>query len=181
MSVNEKRDILKSIVVLLVICIVISAALAVVNHFTAPVSSANAALREDNARRALIPQAESFAPLTQPLGEGVVSAYAAEADGALCGYVFTTEGKGFGGTISVLCAIGTDGTIISVQTLDVSGETSTLGGKTAEESYTSQYIGKDASLAGVDAISHATITSEAYEGCVQAAFAAYESIKEAEG
>lgn len=177
---NQKKDILKSITVLLVICVVIAAALAVVNHFTAPVSAANAALREDEARRAVIPQADSFTQLTGTLPDGVVSGYAALHGGEVCGYVFTAEGKGFGGAISVLCAIGTDGKILSVRTLDVSGETSTLGGKTADESYTSQYAGKDASLAGVDAVSHATITSTAYEGCVRAAFAAYESVKEAE-
>lgn len=175
MSKSEKRDIMQSIVVLLVICVVISAALAIVNSFTAPVSAANAKLREDAARKALIPEATGFEEANITLPKGVVSAFRADCGG----YVFTTEGKGFGGTIQVLCAIGEDGTIIRVQTLDVSGETATLGGKTARAEYTDQYQGKDASLDGVDAVSQATITSTAYEGCVKAAFAAYASIKEA--
>ena len=49
---KEKKDIVKSIVVLFVICLVVSAALAVVNSFTAPVSAANATERENEARRA---------------------------------------------------------------------------------------------------------------------------------
>ena len=41
------------------------------------------------------------------------------------------------------------------------------------------YTGQDANLSGVNAISGATITSTAYRGCVEAAFEAFEVIKEA--
>ena len=40
-----------------------------------------------------------------------------------------------------MCAIGTDGAILRVSTLDVSSETKTLGGKTANPEYTDQYTG----------------------------------------
>ena len=56
----------------------------------------------------------------------------------------------------------------------------TLGGQTANKSYTGQYTGQDASLSGVNAISGATITSTAYRGCVETAFEAYELVKEAQ-
>ena len=72
---KETRDIIKSIVVLLVICLVVSAALAVVNSFTAPVSAANAAERENEARRAVIPDAADFKAVGLTLPDGVVSAY----------------------------------------------------------------------------------------------------------
>ena len=159
---KEKKDIVKSIVVLFVICLVVSAALAVVNSFTAPVSAANATERENAARRAVIPDAADFKTVDLALPDGVVSAY-----------------EGVDATISVMCAIGTDGKILRVNTLDVSSETKTLGGKTANPEYTDQYTGQDASLAGVNAISGATITSTAYRGCVETAFAAFETIKEA--
>ena len=177
---KEKQGIIKAVVVLVVICIVISAALAVVNSFTAPVSKANAEARETAARQELIPAASSFEPVTESLNASVVSAYAGKAaDGSDAGYVFTVSGKGFGGTIQVMVAISPEGTILRCKTLDVSGETKTLGGQTANESYTSQYEGQDSSLSGVNAISGATITSTAYEGCVKAAFEAYETLKEA--
>ena len=64
--------------------------------------------------------------------------------------------------------------------LDVSSETKTLGGQTANPEYTDQYIGQSSALDGVDSISGATITSTAYKGCVETAFAAYELVKEAE-
>ena len=95
-------------------------------------------------------------------------------------YLFTVEGKGFGGTIQVMCVIGTDGLIRVCRTMDVSSETTTLGGQTASESYTGQYAGQDTSLSGVSAISGATITSTAYRGCVETAFEAFELVKEAQ-
>ena len=99
---REKKDIVKSIVVLFVICLVVSAALAVVNSFTAPVSAANATERENAARRAVIPDAAEFKAVDAVLPDGVVSAYeGVDAGGATLGYVFTVEGKGFDGTISV--------------------------------------------------------------------------------
>ena len=163
---SEKQGIIKAVVVLVVICFVISGALAVVNSFTAPVSKANAEARETAAR--------------QGLPENVLSAYVGKAsDGSVAGYVITASGKGFGGTIQVMVAISPEGTILRCKTLDVSSETKTLGGQTANESYYGQYEGQDSTLSGVNAISGATITSTAYESCVKAAFEAYETCKEA--
>ena len=177
---SEKQGIIKAVVVLVVICIVISGALAVVNSFTAPVSKANAEARETAARQELIPEAASFDPVTDGLSSDVLSAYVGKAsDGSVAGYVITTAGKGFGGTIQVMVAISPEGTILRCKTLDVSSETKTLGGQTANESYYGQYEGQDSSLSGVSAISGATITSTAYKGCVEAAFSAYETLKEA--
>ena len=177
---SEKQGIIKAVVVLVVICLVISGALAVVNSFTAPVSAANAEARETAARQELIPEAGSFEQVTDGLPENVLSAYVGKAsDGSVVGYVITSSGKGFGGTIQVMVAISPEGTILRCKTLDVSSETKTLGGQTANESYYGQYDGQDSSLSGVQAISGATITSTAYKGCVQTAFAAYETVKEA--
>jgi len=177
---NEKRDIIKSIAVLTLICIVISGALAVINGFTAPVSAANAAIREDEARKQIIEAAVGFEKVENvEFDSRIVAAYAGiGADGENVGYVFTVNGTGFGGTISVICGIGADGSILRTQALDVSGETKTLGGKVNNPEYAQQYIGADSSLSGVDAISGATITSNAYKSCVQAAFEAFSLIGE---
>ena len=100
----KNKEIVKSIVVLVVICLLTSAALAVVNHFTAPVSAANAEARAQQARLDAVPDAADFAPIEAALPSGVVSAYAAlDAAGTPTSYLFTVEGKGFGGTIQVLC------------------------------------------------------------------------------
>ena len=178
---KNTKEIRKSIVVLVVICLLTSAALAVVNHFTAPVSKANAEARAEQARLDAVPDAASFQLVETTLPEEVVSAYLALAEaGPPMSYLFTVEGQRFGRTTHVMCVIDTDGLIRACRTMDVSSETTTLGGQTANESYTGQYTGQDASLSGVSAISGATITSTAYRGCVETAFEAYELVKEAQ-
>ena len=56
---KNTKEIRKSIVVLVVICLLTSAALAVVNHFTAPVSKANAEARAEQARLDAVPDDSS--------------------------------------------------------------------------------------------------------------------------
>ena len=142
---------------------------------------ASAGAEAEQARLDAVPEAASFEPIDLALPDGVVGAYTAlDASGTPLSYLFTVEGKGFGGTIQVLCVIGSDGLIRACRTMDVSSETTTLGGQTASESYTGQYTGQDASLSGVSAISGATITSTAYRGCVETAFEAFELVKEAQ-
>ena len=86
----KNKEIVKSIVVLVVICLLTSAALAVVNHFTAPVSAANAEARAQQARLDAVPDAADFAPIEAALPSGVVSAYAAlDAAGTPTSYLFT--------------------------------------------------------------------------------------------
>ena len=176
----SNKTLIKSIVVLAVICLVISGALAVVNSFTAPIITAAAIERENASRQQVLPAAADFEQITSDaMPATITGAYkGVDASGATVGYVFTAGNKGFDGTILVMTAIGTDGKIVQVATIDVTSETATLGGLTAKEAYTSMYPGKDASLEGVDAISGATITSTAYEQCVLDAFAAYDAVKE---
>ena len=166
---KNTKEIRKSIVVLVVI------------HLTAPGATATGEARAEQAGLDAVPDAASFQLAETTLPEEVVSAYLAlDEAGSPMSYLFTVEGKGFGGTIQVLCVIGTDGLIRTCRTMDVSSETTTLGGQTASERYTGQYTGQDASLSGVSAISHATITSNAYRGCVETAFEAYAIVKGAQ-
>lgn len=175
----KNTDPRKSIVVLVVICLVTSAALAVINHFTAPVIREAKLQRETASRQAVLAQAEIFEPLpSDHLPDTVFSAYRGLRDGQTVGYVFTAGRKGFNGIVEVICAIDPEGRIVNAATLDVSSETKTLGGQTANASYTDQYIGKDANLDGVDAISNATITSTAYASAIRDCFAAFDAVKE---
>lgn len=176
----NNKTLVKSIVVLSIICLVISGALAVVNSYTAPVIAAGAEERETQSRQEVLPDATQFEQITSDaMPESIQSAYKGlDASGNIVGYVFTAGNKGFDGTITVMTAIDTEGNIVKVSTIDVTSETATLGGKTANEEYTSQYSGKDANLDGVDAITGATITSTAYKKCVSESFEAYDAVKE---
>lgn len=176
-----KAEMIKSISVLVIICIVISGALAVVNSFTAPVIEKARIARETASRMKLLPEASGFRILSMDgLPESITSAHSGQdAHGNVKGYVFTAGRKGFDGTITVMTAFDLEGRITNVATMDVTSETKTLGGLTASPEYTAQYSGKDASLEGVDGISGATITSAAYEACVRDCFTAFEIVKEA--
>ncbi|MGN0980696.1 MAG: FMN-binding protein [Candidatus Avoscillospira sp.] len=175
-----KNTTVKSIVVLVAICLVISAALAIVNSFTAPVIESAAEQRQNASRKAVLPQAAGFVVLDRDgMPDSITSAYKGIDTAAnIVGYVFTAARKGFDGTIVVMTAIDPDGKIVNVATIDVTSETKTLGGQTANESYTGQYAGMDSALEGVDAISGATITSTAYRACVMDCFAAFDAVKE---
>ena len=172
---SEKQGIIKSIIVLTLICLMFSGLLAVVNSFTDPVSKANAAAREAEARQEVLLEADYFEEIDitgypKTVQSGFIGI---DEDGTVLGYIFTVSTHGFDSEISVMCAIGPDGKIIRCATLDVSGETKTLGGKTASPAYTDQYIGVDDTLEGVDGISGATITSMAYETCVRDALSSF--------
>lgn len=68
------------------------------------------------------------------------------------GFVFMVEGKGYGGTVKGIVGIDADGIITGTKILSHS-ETPSLGGKTAEEPFQSQFPGKDSTLSGVSVIS----------------------------
>lgn len=172
-----KEDIIRPVVVLTLICLVVSAALALTNSFTRPVIEAASAQKADEALLAVLPQADGFEALeASGLPESVSGAHRA-LNGA--GYVFmVVSHEGYGGDMEIICGIGPDGRITACMTLSHS-ETQGIGSKTAEEEYRSQYIGKDENLEGVSAISRATISSTAYENAIKDAFAAYELVKEA--
>lgn len=166
---NVKQDFILPIAVLTAICIVVSAALALTESATTPIIEEQARLAAEAARKELLPEADGFEKLEpEDLPAGVVELYAA-SNGA--GYVVTTAGQGYGGTIKVMTGFDQDGKITNVKMLEHS-ETAGLGSKAAEEPFTSQFKGEDSSLSGVETIGGATITSRAFMSCVQTAFQA---------
>ena len=174
---SVKKEFIQPIVVLMAICLVISTALALTNDVTAPVIEKAAAEAAEAARKEVLPEADSF-DLMQITGlpETVTEVYEA-ANGT--GYVFMLTAKGYGGDMNLICGMDAGGNITACKTLSHS-ETSGLGSKTAEEGYRSQYVGVNAgTLGNVQAISGATISSDAYKNAISDAFAAYELAKEA--
>ena len=79
--------------------------------------------------------------------------------------------------MELLCGVGSDGKITACKTLSHS-ETPSVGARTAEEPFRSQFVGKDKNLEGVAAISNATISSQAYISAIRDAFAALDLVKE---
>lgn len=173
------KDIIKPIAVLACICLVVTALLAYVNTVTAPIIAEAELKAAEEARTEVLPKADSFEMLEiENLPETVTEVYRAENG---TGYVFMLEtDKGYSSDMKLICGISADGTIEACKTLS-HNETSGLGSKTAEDPYRSQYVGKTAdTLSQVDAISGATISSNAYMSAIEAAFEAFEMAKEAE-
>ena len=171
-----KKDFVMPILVLTVICLVVSAALAFTNAKTQPIIEETARKTAEAARVEMLPTADAF-QLVELTGlpESVTEVYKAE-NGA--GYVFMLSKKGYGGMISIICGIDAEGTVTDCKVLS-HGETKGLGSKITDSSFRDQFAGKDSSLEGVSTITGASISSGAYINAIKDAFAAYEIAKEA--
>jgi electron transport complex protein RnfG len=180
---SVKKDFIMPIVVLSVICLIVSGALAVTNRFTAPTIADAARLRADSAMHELIPDASAFTELDATgLPTNVIEAYAAkESDDAkhVDGYIFTVSATGYGGSgsVKIMVAVNTDGRVKATKTL-ANGETKGMGSRVSEPDYESQFVGMDDTLTGYNAVSGATISSKAYSGAVADALAAYKILNQ---
>ena len=161
------------VVVLTVITLVISVALAFTYQLTEPIINAGNQAAADAAKLIVLPNADGFVDIDVTGIEGVSAAVQA-TNGA--GFVFTTSAKGFAGDIVIMVGIDPNGVITGVTQLD-GNETPGIGTQVAEEAYTSQYVGQDSSLAGVSAISGATVSSTAFHDAVSIAFNAYAALE----
>ncbi len=170
-------DFIAPIGVLLLICVVASALLAYTNDITAPIIAAAEEEAARQARIAVLPEADNFELLeVDGLPETVTQVYQATND---AGYVFmiTSDGYGGRGTLNMICGIDGEGYITDTQVLSHS-ETVGLGARITGDDFRGQFVGKDASLEGVDTIGGATISSDYYINAIRDAFTAYDMVKE---
>lgn len=172
------NEIVKPVLVLVCICLVVTALLAYINSVTSPIIAKAEQEKTEQAMSEVLTEAEGFRPVEiDKLPDRVTEIYRAE-NGS--GYVFMLTTKGYGGDMKLICGIKSVGTIEQCKTLSHS-ETSGLGSKTAEDPYRNQYCGKSSdTLSEVDAISGATISSTAYKNAIEDAFKAFDMVKEAE-
>ena len=169
----------KPILVLCVICVVITGALAATNAATAPVILEATIKAQNEARNELLPEASgAFTKVDGIKIDNVSDVYAAD-NGA--GYVITSTSKGYGGTMTVMVAFTPDSAIKQIKVTE-QGETQGIGSKvTATPSYWERYMNQDASQAlvlnqDIDAESGATISSKALLRAVNSAIEAYNAI-----
>ena len=164
------KDFVLPPLVLTVIAGVTTAALVLTEGVTAPIIEEQQAAAADAARVAVLPEADSFTQCTvEEMPEGGIDAYQAD-NGA--GYVITAEARGYGGQLRVMVGIGSDGLITGTEVL-VNNETQGLGSRVSEHDFMDQYLGKDSTLEGVQAISGTTISSNAFSNAVKTAYQIY--------
>ena len=163
------KGILAPTVSLLLICLFTTGILAVVNAMTEGPIAANMAAQADSSRQEIFPGARF-------LDNGDYFT-ALEPSGALLGYSFETQGKGYGGAIHVTVGLDPDGNILKVQVVAADDETPGLGQRVREAGFLNQFIGKSGALSlgkDVDGVTGATYSSQGVVDAVNAAQQIYE-------
>ncbi len=182
MTTQSKGYVARLTITLFAITLVVAALLGLVNAVTAePI--AQAAAERTAAAMASVLTFDTYEEVAFTDETGLVqTVWQASADGAVCGFVAEVTPSGFGGAISMIVGIGTDGTVTGISITD-HDETSGLGAvaaadTTAGETFRAQFAGASGALAvtkdggTIDALTGATITSRAVVDGVNAALAA---------
>jgi len=180
--VKIRIDVVKSIFILTFICLFVAGALAVVNHFTYTKIKSDAAERAYGSRSKIIPEAEGFTPMDiEGLGlpESVIEVYKTTND---VGYVFTVSVKGFGReNMRLLCGVGLDGRIIKSNRDDLvvsHTETPSYFNRVFAEPHLGHFWNGDKSeIEKIDAVSGATVSSNALQKAMLYALTAFELIR----
>lgn len=167
------NNLVKPVIVLCVICIVTAALLGATYKITEPLIAASEKATSDAAMAEVLPSATEFSELTLDV-PGLLTA--AKDEGG-SGYAFKVEDKGFAGKYVVMVGIGLDGKITGAKLLD-NTETPGLGSKTGMPEFTSQFIGKDKTLADIQTVTGATVSSKTFMRAVDTAYLAFEAAGE---
>ena len=175
------KDILIPSVSLFLICLVVTAALALTNNITAEKIAANEAQSKQESMFSVVPEAVSFDEQVEN-----VLYIANDASGNVIGYAISTSANGYGGQVKVMTGFDMTGTIVGVDVFYNDDETPGLGKNTSNESFRDQYKGLTAlediivskdNTAGnaqtVDAVTSATISSRAVTAAVNEACRIY--------
>lgn len=173
---NPVKELVVPVVVLVAICLICSALLAVLNDVTAPIIEENT-------------KAETLAAYVSVLPEGTSTDDMTEVDGlttdGVQGAVTTAAGdvavkaaaSGYSGKdVTVYVAFTADGAISNIS-IDASTQTTGIGSKVGDESFASGFVGWNggevANGSPVDGLSGATYSSNAVFAAVNEAIACY--------
>lgn len=173
---------------LFLICLVVTAALALTNNVTAEQIAANNQQSKEESMQTVCPEAKTFEEvIPDVMYKGV------DDSGKTVGYAISTATQGYGGQVKVMTGIA-DGSIIAVDVFYNNDETPGLGKNTSDKSFRDQYNGlsvdqdiavsKDSASGNaqtVDAVTSATISSRAVTKAVNEACQLYnDNVKGAE-
>lgn len=170
---------------LFVICAVSTVLLAVTNEITAPMIADLAAQTAAQTRQLVLEGAQSFSEeKTVSLGNADYTYYEGLSGGSVVGYVFTTTSKGYGGDVEIMTGVSRGGEVTGVQTLTLN-ETAGLGMNAQKDSFRDQFKGKSGQISvaknnpgenKIQALTGATITSQAVTDAVNTALELYQQI-----
>ncbi len=186
MKNSKAKEIIVPAVSLFLICVVVTALLALTNAVTAPKIDALAVETQEASKKQVLSSADSFSEEKQVEKDGVSYTYydGLASDGSVVGYVFVTSAKGYGGDISVMVGVLGDGTVAGVNILSIN-ETAGLGMNAKNQSFLDQFLGKSGEIGvaknnpsdtEIQALTGATITSSAMATAVNTALSLYAEI-----
>lgn len=140
---NTYEEFIKPVVVLVAICLVVTAALAITYGITEPIITKNAKITADNTRKELLSDADSFTEykgklLSMDGGQvHVDDVYIADSSK---GVVMTIITKSFGGDLTMMVGIDGSGKITGIKVTDHS-DSPGVGTKDMTDEYLGQYKG----------------------------------------
>lgn len=155
------KSYIKSIAVLTLICAAVAVLLSGANAITAPIIEENEAAAAMEALKVVMPEGADFQPVEigrYALPETVTEVYRAGGGG----YVVTLETVGYATGMVILCGVDQNGVVTGAICLSSS---ETLG---YEADYGAAAVGATAeTVDGLDVISGATMTTEAYKNAIK--------------
>lgn len=164
--------------ILFVICVIVTALLGTTNELTKDIIAETNAANAAKTRMIVLPDAKDF--------EEADGYFIGKNGGEDVGYVFTTESGGYGGKVKVMTGIGSDGMIKGVAIISHS-ETPGLGANCTKDSFKDMYKqpakqltvvkNKAAAEGEIEAMTGATITTNAVTNAVNEAVSQYEKVK----
>lgn len=141
------------------ICFIASGFLAAVNSLTKARIIAQAQKQEEMTLKAVLSGAVRFEPIKSD--NDVIYYKGYDNEGKLLGIAFKAAGKGYSSVIETMSGLSLRGTITAIKILN-QNETPGLGNRITEAPFLDRFVNKSAwDLAGVQAISGATISSRA--------------------
>ncbi len=163
------KSILLPTVILLMICVIITAALSVTNHFTKDTIAAQNQKKITDTMETLVKGA-TFEKIND-------TTYRAEKNGVVT-YVFLTQAMGYKSKVEVMTAIDQKGQIVGVSVVNCAEESPGIGQKVGTDSkFLSQFTGKSGKVETMDAITGATYSSDAVKEAVNLALEQFSAMK----
>lgn len=179
------KEIIIPAVSLFLICLVVTALLAVTNKLTQPQIEKLAIEAETKTKAEALATADSFSEaLSYELNGVQYQYYEGSVSGEKVGYVFSTSAKGYGGDIEIMVGVDNGGKVTGVSILSIN-ETAGLGMNAKNKSFLSQFNGLSGEIGvaksnaadnEIQALTGATITSKAMAQAVNIALEIYGGI-----
>lgn len=190
------KEIVKLGIILLIICFVSTALLALAKEITEPKILEQRTLAAEQSRKEVLPAAETFEALDpaklkelQAADATIAEVFVGKKGSEVIGYFVKATPSGYAGAVEILTGIDNEGKIVNVK-MGKNSETPGLGTVIGEPKFISQYIGKGAAgpleliktpganETQVTAVTGATITSRCMTNGVNSAIAAVVTLKQ---